>query len=117
MNNEDKILCVLTELTATVGTLITKVDGLEAGQAKLEAGQIDLAKAVNKLDSRQDALLDSVNDLRAGQIDMRHDIKVIVEQTQDLTEFEAETRKSLSELAGVTSVNSYDIASLRHKVS
>lgn len=36
MNNEEKILSMLQDLTTTVGTLVVKVDNLEQGQAKLE---------------------------------------------------------------------------------
>ena len=96
MNNEEKILAILE-------TLVSKVENLEAGQAetnvrleKLEAGQAEL---------------------KAGMEAITKEVKSIREQTEDLTEFEADMRLSFKELKGVTQVNLYDIASLKHKVS
>ena len=93
MNNEDKIITMLINLSTDMADMKQEInqrfDRLEAGQAELKAGQEAMAK----------------------------EVKAIREQTEHLTEFEAETRKSLSELNGVTSINSFDIASLRHKVS
>ena len=58
MNNEDKIIDLLTTLTsdmyivkASVSKLEAKVDNLEAGQAKLEAGQAILGAGQAKLEA------------------------------------------------------------------
>ena len=106
MNNEEQIISMLQTLTTTVETLVNKVDKLEAGQAKLEEGQAKLEASQTKLE--------------AGQTEIIHEVKAIREQTQDLVEFQAETRlnlgkisKKLDAMQRVTEQNTFNIAELQ----
>ena len=92
MDNEDKILEMLTELKAGQVQLAGKVDKLEAGQAKLLSEVIEIRK-----------------DARATR-----------EQTEDLVEFRAEVKgelkkinRKLETLEYVSGKNTVDIADLQ----
>ncbi|MDR1631237.1 MAG: hypothetical protein LBS36_13650 [Oscillospiraceae bacterium] len=67
MNNEEKILFVLENLTAKVDKLEAGQAKLEAGQAKLEAGQAKLEAKVDRLEQKNnqrfDTLEQSVKDI------------------------------------------------------
>ena len=88
MNNDEKILEILTNMK-------TRFDKLETDIAELKEGQAAIAK----------------------------DVKAIAEQTQDLVEFQAETKINFQKLSGkldsvvrVSTTNSYDIADLKANV-
>lgn len=109
MTNEEFQKIVLEELRKLNG----KVDNLEQGQAKLEQSQ-------TKLEQGQEKLKQGQNNLEQGQEDIRKDIKSIIEQTADLTEFREEINakvdkviEELNTIEIVTSKNWNDIARLK----
>ncbi|MFZ7104303.1 MAG: hypothetical protein ACOWWO_16830 [Peptococcaceae bacterium] len=87
MNNEEKILSMLENLTSTVSTLVTKVDKLEQGQAKLEQGQAKLErdlKEVKEQQKKDSGLLQAVFD-----------------QTAKLTEHKTETEAKFEKIKAI----------------
>lgn len=95
MTNEEFQNIVLEELKGING----KLDKLEEGQAKLEERQEKLEK---------------------GQDEIKRDLKAVIEQTADLTEFRHETinilddmRSTISKIEIATADNWSDIAKLK----
>lgn len=95
MSNEEFQKIVLEELRK----LNEKVGNLEQGQVKLEQGQVKLEQ---------------------GQEKIRKDLKAVIEQTADLTEFRGEINtkidkiiEELNTIEIVTSKNWNDIAKLK----
>ncbi|MCF6466218.1 plasmid stabilization protein [Clostridium sp. Cult2] len=95
MTNEEFQKIVLGELRK----LNEKVGNLEQGQMKLEQGQVKLEQ---------------------GQEEIRKDLKAVIEQTADLTEFREEINtkvdkiiEELNTIEIVTSKNWNDIAKLK----
>ena len=99
MSNEDQILTMLQ-------TIVTKVD-------KLEAGQVALSAMVDSLEAK-------TMRIEVVQNELVREVKVIREQTENLVEFEAETRKNFRDLSKkldaiqrVTAYNTYNITELQ----
>jgi exonuclease VII small subunit len=67
--------------------VIEKLGNLEASVQGLEKGQHDLEMSVKSLEISVKGLELSMKDLEQGQSEIKEDIKSIVEQTADLTEF------------------------------
>ena len=130
MTNEEFQKIVLEELRKLNG----KVDNLEQGQTRLEQSQIKLEQGQTKLEQSQakleqgqakleqsqTKLEQGQSNLEQGQEDIRKDIKSIIEQTADLTEFREEINakvdkviEELNTLEIVTSKNWNDIARLK----
>jgi len=106
--------------------ILTKVEGLETGQARLEAGQDKLAEQIVGLNAGQDKLAEQIvglnagqDKLAAGQSELRrsqisfgehlkkmgerlgsveHKLDVVYRQTGELTEFRTETVMKLDKL-------------------
>lgn len=64
----------------------------------LEKGQHDLEMSVKSLEISVKGLELSMKDLEQGQSEIKEDIKAIVEQTADLTEFREEVKDKLDTL-------------------
>ena len=93
---------------------------LEQSQTKLEQGQAKLEQSQTKLEQGQEKLKQGQCNLEQGQKDIRKDIKSIIEQTADLTEFREEINakvdrviEELNTIEIVTSKNWNDIARLK----
>ena len=101
MNNEEKILDILTAMQSDMIELKTKAISLETKVGGLET----------KIDS-----------LEAGQKEIAHEVKAIREQTEDLVEFETEMRtelkninKKLDTVQKATAKNMFDIFELQNR--
>ena len=92
MNNEEKILVILE-------TLVTKVDNLEAGQAKLEDSQAKLEVRLSDVNSRLNRIDGRLNHIESGQVEIKETLGAVFEQTIDLTEFKTSITKSLTKAA------------------
>ena len=121
MNNDEKVLSVLSDLSTALCDIRQefnqRFDKLESGQAKLESGQAKLESGQAKLEAGQAKLEAGQAKLESDLAAVAKDVKEIREQTEHLTEVSAEIRLSLNDLTGVTKINTFDIATLRSKVS
>ena len=87
MTNEEFQKIVLDEIKALRG----EVSEIKQGQLKLEEGQSKLEEGQSKLEEGQFKL-------EQGQEETKKDLKAIIEQTADLTEFRQEANKKLDTL-------------------
>lgn len=74
------------------------VKNLERSVENLETGQKGLEESVKNLETGQKGLEVSVKSLEIGQNEIKKDIRGIVEQTADLTEFREEVMEKLNTL-------------------
>ena len=72
---------------------------LEKGQYNLEVGQQNLEKGQYNLEMGQQNLEKRQKNLEVGQKEIRKDLKAVIEQTADLTEFKEEVNKKLDTLS------------------
>ena len=93
---------------------------LEEGQLKLEQGQSNLEEGQLKLEQRQSNLEEGQLKLEQGQEEIKRELRAVVEQTADLTEFREEINakvdkiiEELNTIEIVTSKNWNDIARLK----
>lgn len=84
MTNEEFQKIVLAEIKA----LREEVVELKQGQLKLEQGQSKLEQGQSKLERGQ-------LKLEQGQEEIKRELKAVIEQTADLTEFREETNTKL----------------------
>ncbi|NLV76159.1 MAG: hypothetical protein GX023_04140 [Tissierellia bacterium] len=101
MTNEEFQKIVLEELRGLKEgqeQLVSRMEQLETGQEqlvgrmeRLETGQEQLVGRIERLEIGQ-------KQLEVGQGEIRKDIKSIIEQTADLTEFRQETNEKLDSL-------------------
>ena len=122
MDNEVQIITMLQTMAAAIETLSQGQNETHARLDKLESKVDKLESKVDKLDFKVDKLESKVDRLETGQTMLIHDVKAIFEQTQDLVEFEAETRlsfikasKKLDAVQRVTKDNTYNIAELQSR--
>lgn len=130
MSNEEFQQIVLQKLeTLEVGqkNLVDGQKNLEVGQNNLEKRQKNLEMRQTKLEKRQESLeigqtkLEKrQKSLEIGQKEIKKDIKAIIEQTANLTEFREEINNKVDTLTNelntiefITSKNWNDIAKLK----
>ena len=115
MTNEEFQKIVLEELRGLKEgqeQLVGRMEQLETGQEQLvsrmeqlETGQEQLVGRMERLETGQEQLVGRIErleigqkQLEVGQGEIRKDIKSIIEQTADLTEFRQETNEKLDSL-------------------
>ena len=101
MTNEEFQKIVLDEIKALRGEVAEIKHGqskLEEGQLKLEQGQLKLEEGQLKLEQRQLKLEEGQFKLEQGQEEIKRDLKAIIEQTVDLTEFRQKANEKLDTL-------------------
>ena len=106
MNNEERIIEMLT-------TILARLDTLETGQANLTAIADSMDAKVMRLEASVAELKVNQAEIKATQVEILHEVKAIREQTGHLAEFEAEMRLNFKSLKGVTRINTFDIAELK----
>jgi chromosome segregation ATPase len=87
MTNEEFQKIVLAEIKA----LREEVAEIRQGQLKLEQRQSNLEQGQLKLEQRQ-------SNLEQGQEEIKRELKAVIQQTADLTEFREETNAKLDTL-------------------
>ena len=130
MTNEEFQMIVLEKLgnidtrfdkiEARFDNLETRFDGLEIRFDNLETRFDGLEAKVDSLETRFDGLETKVDRLEIGQGEIKREIRVITEQTVELSEFRFEVNEKLDRLTDefntmeiITSKNWTDIAKLK----
>ncbi|GAB4271313.1 hypothetical protein [Thermincola ferriacetica] len=102
------------EMKEILNLILTKVEGLEEGQARLEASMARLEERQDKLESSMVRLEEKQAMLEEGQAKLfvgfkdlgerldrvEKKLDAVVEQTAGLLEFRTETEKKLGEISG-----------------
>ena len=91
MNNEEKILLILTQVQADIA-------GLKEGQTVMQADIDSLKEGQTVMQADIGGLKTDVSNLRAGQAEIIKKVDSITEQVQDLTESQAEIRINTNRL-------------------
>ena len=119
MTNEEFQKIVLEELRS----LKEGQKQLETGQKQLEVGQKQLEAGQRQLEAGQRQLETGQKQLEAGQKEIRKDLKAVIEQTADLTEFRQEANEKLDSLIednksihGILGEHEVSIRTLRRRV-
>ena len=94
MTNEEFQKIVLEEIKA----LRVEVRELKEGQIRLEQGQSKLEQRQSKLEHGQLKLEQGQLKLEQGQEEIKKELRAVIEQTADLTEFRQETNEKLDTL-------------------
>jgi len=101
MTNEEFQKIVLEELRGLKEgqeQLVGRMEQLETGQEQLVGRMERLETGQEQLVGRMEQLEIGQKQLEVGQGEIRKDIKSIIEQTADLTEFRQETNEKLDSL-------------------
>ncbi|EYE89018.1 hypothetical protein Q428_04795 [Fervidicella metallireducens AeB] len=95
MNNEEKILQMLTQLTNNVNNIMSTVD--------------NLSTTVDNLDKRHAAVENSQALIQSDITEIKEKVTAVYNQTADLTEFRTESKNSFAAL-------SKDVKFVKHKL-